>query len=233
MVLPLLKRHRNCQSSHPCLHLSDWPRCPRRPRPAGTKPTSQLRQRLRRQSHPLRPHQRALQDHLLLRRLRERLQRRQRSQGTPLFPLSPLFSLPPFPVSPFTLPATNTLLPPSQNPVKQLRRNGFLSLFIVALLYVFANIAYFSAVPKADIRASKQIAASLFFTAVFGSSNAVKGLNFLIALSSFGNLIAVLLGTSRLIRECGRLVLPFYATSTRQHTPSSSSYLSNPPSLPI
>ncbi len=59
-------------------------------------------------------------------------------------------------------------------------------------------------VPAADLKASSQIAASLFFTSVFGSSNAVKGLNFLIALSSFGNLVAVLLGTSRLIRECGR-----------------------------
>ena len=35
-------------------------------------------------------------------------------------------------------------------------------------------------------------------------------LNFFIALSSFGNLVAVLLGTSRLIRECGRQgVLPW------------------------
>ena len=74
----------------------------------------------------------------------------------------------------------------------------------MTVLYIFANIAYFSAVPKQDIAKAKQIAASLFFTAVFGSSRAVKGLNFLIALSSFGNLLAVLLGTSRLIRECGR-----------------------------
>lgn len=72
------------------------------------------------------------------------------------------------------------------------------------MLYILANIAYFAAVPKADVRASTQIAASLFFTAVFGSSNAVKGLNFLIALSSFGNLVAVLLGQPRLLRECGR-----------------------------
>jgi hypothetical protein len=59
-------------------------------------------------------------------------------------------------------------------------------------------------VPKEDIAKANQVAASLFFQAVFGSSNAVKGLNFLIALSAFGNLIAVLLGSSRLIRECGR-----------------------------
>ena len=58
--------------------------------------------------------------------------------------------------------------------------------------------------PKKDIAGASQIAASLFFAAVFGSSNAVKGLNFLIALSAFGNLLAVLLGSSRLIRECGR-----------------------------
>jgi hypothetical protein len=51
---------------------------------------------------------------------------------------------------------------------------------------------------------AEQIAASLFFKHVFGSSGAVKGLNFLIALSAFGNLLAVLIGQSRQIRECGR-----------------------------
>lgn len=71
------------------------------------------------------------------------------------------------------------------------------------------------AVPKDELRAANQIAASLFFSHVFGSSNAVKGLNFLIALSSFGNLIAVLLGTSRLIRECGRCVALARTTTQR------------------
>lgn len=37
-----------------------------------------------------------------------------------------------------------------QNPIKQLRRNGFIALAIVTLLYIFANIAYFSA-GKSDI----------------------------------------------------------------------------------
>lgn len=59
-------------------------------------------------------------------------------------------------------------------------------------------------VPKQDMADASQIAASLFFENVFGSGNAVKGLNFLIALSAFGNLITVMLGVSRLIRECGR-----------------------------
>ncbi|OIW32946.1 high-affinity methionine permease [Coniochaeta ligniaria NRRL 30616] len=115
-----------------------------------------------------------------------------------------------------------------KNPIKQLRRNGFIALAIVTLLYIFANVAYFAAVPKKAIASSNQIAASLFFTAVFGSSNAVKGLNFLIALSSFGNLLAVLLGSSRLIRECGRQgVLPYprFWASTRPFGTPTGPYL--------
>lgn len=92
---------------------------------------------------------------------------------------------------------------------------------MVAVLYILANVAFFAAVPKDELRRAKEIAASLFFARVFGSegnNKAVGGLNFLIALSAFGNLIAVALGSSRLIRECGRQgVLPFprFWASTR------------------
>lgn len=102
--------------------------------------------------------------------------------------------------------------------MRTIRNNASISLLIVAILYILANVAYIAAVPVAELKASKQIAASLFFEKVFGSSGAVKGLNFLIALSSFGNLLAVLIGQSRLIRECGRQgVLPFprFWASTR------------------
>jgi amino acid transporter len=52
--------------------------------------------------------------------------------------------------------------------------------------------------------------AALFFKKVFGNSGTVRGLNFLIALASFGNMIAVIIGLSRRIRECGRQgVLPW------------------------
>ena len=91
-----------------------------------------------------------------------------------------------------------------KNPVRTIRIYGFTSLLVVAILYTLANVAYFAAVPKAELEKSTQIAASLFFKHVFGNSGAVRGLNFLIALSAFGNLVAVLLGQSRLIRECGR-----------------------------
>ncbi|KAH8890353.1 amino acid transporter [Thozetella sp. PMI_491] len=105
-----------------------------------------------------------------------------------------------------------------KNPIKQIKRNGTIALLIVTVLYILANVAYFAAVPKKDLAASSQIAAGLFFTNVFGDSGAVRGLNFLIALSSFGNLLAVFLGQSRLIRECGRqgvLPWPRFWASTR------------------
>ncbi|KAF7530867.1 hypothetical protein G7054_g9430 [Neopestalotiopsis clavispora] len=97
-----------------------------------------------------------------------------------------------------------------KNPVKQIKRNGTISILTVMALYIFANIAYFAAVKKEDLESSGTIAATLFFKAVFGSSNSSRGLNFLIALSSFGNLIAVLIGSGRQLRECGRQgVLPW------------------------
>ena len=113
--------------------------------------------------------------------------------------------------------------------MKTIRTYAFISLLIVAILYQLANIAYFAAgmfcahsenaavsadsvsiVSKTEIEHSTQVAASLFFQKVFGSSGAVRGLNFLIALSAFGNLIAVLLGQSRLIRECGRYLFAYF-----------------------
>lgn len=83
---------------------------------------------------------------------------------------------------------------------------------------MMANIAYFAAATKEEILESKAAAASIFFQNVFGGNGASKALNFLICLSAFGNLIAVLIGQSRVLRECGRQgVLPFtkFWTSTR------------------
>ncbi|KAG9517781.1 amino acid transporter, partial [Aureobasidium melanogenum] len=105
-----------------------------------------------------------------------------------------------------------------KNPVKTIKRNASYSLIIVTVLYILANVAYFAAVPKADIKTSGVTVASLFFTNVFGHAKGVKVFNLLIALSAFGNLIAVQIGQSRLIRECGRQgVLPFpkFWASTR------------------
>jgi len=59
-------------------------------------------------------------------------------------------------------------------------------------------------VPKESVAASNVTVASLFFAAVFGEGRGVKGLNILIAISAFGNIISGIIGSSRVIRECGR-----------------------------
>ncbi|TFK28169.1 high affinity methionine permease [Coprinopsis marcescibilis] len=110
-----------------------------------------------------------------------------------------------------------------KNPVKTMKRYAPISLTIVFVLYMFANIAYFAAIPKESIRTSKELTASLFFTAVFGTTRAVTALSTLVAVSSFGNLLAVVIGSSRIIRECGRQgVLPyprFWASTRPFNTP--------------
>ncbi|TQN64135.1 High-affinity methionine permease [Colletotrichum shisoi] len=98
-----------------------------------------------------------------------------------------------------------------KNPIPTLKKNGVISLGIVSVLYMLCNIAYFAAVPKAEFAKASEIAAAVFFSKLFaGSQAAANALNFLVLLSAFGNLLAVLIGSSRMIREIGRQgVLPF------------------------
>lgn len=62
--------------------------------------------------------------------------------------------------------------------------------------------------PKEEFSSSGEIAASVFFTTVFRSRGAETALNVLVLLSAFGNLLAVLIGASRMIREIGRYASP-------------------------
>lgn len=96
-----------------------------------------------------------------------------------------------------------------KNPVPTLKKNATASLLIVFVLYFLCNIAYFAAVPKEDFIESKEVAAAVFFRTAFGSA-AESALNFCVLLSSFGNLLAVLVSQSRQIREIARQgVLPW------------------------
>lgn len=66
----------------------------------------------------------------------------------------------------------------------------------------FPHIADCSLITAAE---ASEIAASVFFSKLFGDSKAAANvLNFLVLLSSFGNLLAVLIGSSRMLREIGR-----------------------------
>ncbi|GAM36374.1 hypothetical protein TCE0_018f05416 [Talaromyces pinophilus] len=96
------------------------------------------------------------------------------------------------------------------NPTKTLRWSAPSSLIVVTILYILVNVAYFSVASREDILSSKQIAAAVFFQNVFGTGGASRALNVLICLSAFGNLVAVLINMSRLLRETGRQgVLPY------------------------
>ncbi|KAF2822425.1 high-affinity methionine permease [Ophiobolus disseminans] len=90
-----------------------------------------------------------------------------------------------------------------RNPFHSLKRVTPISLIIVFILYVLANVAYFAAVPAAEIRESGELAAALFFEAVFGDKHA-RGLPALIAVSAAGNIMAVIIGATRQVRECAR-----------------------------
>ena len=105
-----------------------------------------------------------------------------------------------------------------RNPIPSIRRHGLASILVVAVLYILCNVAYFAAVDKEQFGKSKETAAAVFFTAVFGRGPAETALNVLVLLSAYGNLLAVLVGQSRLIREIGRQgVLPYteFWVSTR------------------
>ncbi|ATY65620.1 high affinity methionine permease [Cordyceps militaris] len=96
-----------------------------------------------------------------------------------------------------------------KDPVRTIKKHGLISVAIVSVLYMLCNVAYFAAVDKQSFSQSKEIAAAVFFTQVFGSGAAETVLNVLVLLSAYGNLLAVLIGQSRMIREIGRQgVLP-------------------------
>lgn len=96
-----------------------------------------------------------------------------------------------------------------KDPVRTIKKHGLISVAIVSVLYMLCNVAYFAAVDKSEFSKSKEIAAAVFFTKVFGPGAAETVLNVLVLLSAYGNLLAVLIGQSRVIREIGRQgVLP-------------------------
>lgn len=105
-----------------------------------------------------------------------------------------------------------------QDPVRTARKAGGIALVLTAILFFFINIAYAAAVPIDEIKNSNQLVAALFFQHVYGTHWGGRILSFLVALSCFGNLVAVTIGHARLIREVARqglLPYPTHLSSTR------------------
>jgi len=104
----------------------------------------------------------------------------------------------------------NYVLNEVRNPVRTLKIAGTLGLGICAVLYLLANVAYFSAATVAEIEGSGVAVASLFFGNVFGA-HGEKALTVFIALSALGNVLAVTFTQSRVNQELAKegIPLPF------------------------
>jgi amino acid transporter len=97
-----------------------------------------------------------------------------------------------------------------RNPVRTLKIAAPLGLGICAVLYLLANVAYFSAATKMEIEESGVTVAALFFGNVFGSV-AERALSVFIALSAIGNVITSTFSAARVNQELAKegIPLPF------------------------
>jgi amino acid transporter len=103
----------------------------------------------------------------------------------------------------------NYALSETRNPVRTLKIAAPLAIGTISVLYMLVNIAYFAAVPKEEILASRRLVAASLFRNVFGGT-AERALSVFVALSAFGNVLSVIFSQGRLVQELGREgILPF------------------------
>lgn len=103
----------------------------------------------------------------------------------------------------------NYALSETKNPTRTLKIAAPLAIGLISILYMLANIAYFAAVPKDEILASKRLVAASLFRNVWGET-AERALSVFVALSAFGNVLSVIFSQGRLVQELGREgILPF------------------------
>lgn len=96
-----------------------------------------------------------------------------------------------------------------KRPVHTLKIAGPLGLGICAVLYLLANVAYFSAATPKELAASGITVASFFVKQVFGTT-AQKVISVFVALSALGNVLTVTFAQSRVNQELAKEgVLPF------------------------
>ncbi|KAL7782314.1 amino acid/polyamine transporter I [Trichoderma ceciliae] len=96
-----------------------------------------------------------------------------------------------------------------KDPVRTIKIAGPLGLSSCGILYILANIAYFSAATPNEIAASGTTVASFFMGKVFGTS-AQRALSVLVALSAYGNVLTVTFAQSRVNQELAKEgVIPF------------------------
>lgn len=92
-----------------------------------------------------------------------------------------------------------------RNPVRTLKIAGPLGLGICGVLYLLANVAYYSAATPAQISASGVTVASYFVKQVFGHT-AQRVISAFVALSALGNVMTVTFTQSRVNQELAKEV---------------------------
>ncbi|KAH8115936.1 amino acid transporter [Phellopilus nigrolimitatus] len=103
----------------------------------------------------------------------------------------------------------NYALSEVRDPVRTIKRAAPLAMLCVTLVYILVNISYFAVVSKEDILDGGRIVAALFFRNLFGPQTE-RIVSMIIALSVFGNMMAVQFTQGRVIQELGREgILPY------------------------
>ncbi|OBA20155.1 amino acid transporter [Metschnikowia bicuspidata var. bicuspidata NRRL YB-4993] len=109
-----------------------------------------------------------------------------------------------------------------KNPIRVLKIAAPSALFVITILYIFVNIAYFAVVPADEIRSSGRIVVASFFKYAFGET-AETASSVFVALSTLGNVLSVIFSQGRIIQQLGREgSLPFsrfFATSKPFNSP--------------
>ncbi|KAI8714714.1 hypothetical protein NCS52_01191800 [Fusarium sp. LHS14.1] len=102
-----------------------------------------------------------------------------------------------------------------------LKKNTSAALLVIIVLYSFYNTAYFAVVPKDKLKEASDIAASNFFTKLFGGYRTASDvLNLMVLLNAFGNLLAVLIGNWPMIGEIRRASTKLFGTSLSHCLPN-------------
>jgi len=97
-----------------------------------------------------------------------------------------------------------------KKPIRTLKISAPLGLGICAILYLLANVAFFAAATKEEIKNSGVTVAALFFGNVFGTK-AERALSVFVALSALGIVTTATYSVSRVIQELAKegIPLPF------------------------
>ncbi|KAH9852455.1 amino acid transporter [Lenzites betulinus] len=103
----------------------------------------------------------------------------------------------------------NYALAEVRDPVRTMKRAAPLAMLSVTLVYMLVNVAYLAVVDKEEIVGSGRIVAALHFGKLWGVG-AERAVSVIVALSTLGNILAVLFTHGRVVQELGREgVLPF------------------------